>query len=215
MTDSLRFVAALAALLVGGCSAESSRSPGGGTDAGPGFDAGPRIGGDGSTRVDGGGGGGTDASALDDGGAAADGATAADAGGGGSGTGESCADPIRLTLSGGMVSVSGTTVGATHDHDGPSLCTNCRTALDVVYAVDIPAGTRVFGHYTAASGTDCISVMSACPSDMPGGFTCGDASTTLTNPSAGRDFTEAGTAYVFVWADDEKTFDLEITTEAL
>jgi hypothetical protein len=202
-----------AVLLACSCAADPMPGPGGGLDSGgPGFDAGPRIGGDGSTRTDAGGR--ADAGSARDGGAPDDGASGSD-GGGGSGTGESCADPIRLTLSGGMVSVSGTTVGAMHDHDGPSLCTNCRSALDVVYAVDVPAGTRVFGNYTAASGTDCLSVMDACPSDMPGGFTCGDASTTLTNPSAGREFAAAGTAYVFVWADGEKSFDLEVTTEAL
>jgi hypothetical protein len=214
MHRTIGWLSALAALAVlSSCAADPMRD-GSGTDSGPmgSIDAGPRIGADGSTRTDSGPGG-SDAGRTD-GGGGGDGGAGVD-GGGGSGTGESCADPIRLTLSGGMVSVAGTTVGAAHDHDGPSLCTNCRSALDVVYAVDVPAGTRVFGHYTAVSGTDCISVMDACPSDMPGGFTCGDASTTLTNPSAGRDFAAAGTAYVFVWADGEKSFDLEVTTEAL
>ena len=131
------------------------------------------------------------------------------------GPGSSCTGPTRLTLVDGRATITDSTVGETHDHNGPGACTHCYSRIDKVYAVDVPAMTRVRANYTSTGIVDCISVQRDCPEMLVGGFTCGDPDTTLTNPRDGKDFMEAGTAYIFVWADGEKDIELTVETETI
>jgi hypothetical protein len=127
--------------------------------------------------------------------------------------GENCSNPIEITLSGSSATVSGNTTGMIHDYDGPPACGIPSAALDIVYMVDVPGGNRLTASYTAAGVIDCISVQPLCPDpSYIGGCTCGDPDTKL---DYSRDYAADGTAYIFIWTESGKTFDLAVSLAVL
>lgn len=123
--------------------------------------------------------------------------------------GDTCASPIPLDPSAGPVTVTGTTVGAAHDYDGPPACAISSSALDVVYSIQVQGGNTLRATYTGSGSNVCLSTQSACPdSSLIGGCTCGDPTTGLTREKAYEDPTEA---FLFVWAAEPgSTFELEV-----
>lgn len=122
--------------------------------------------------------------------------------------GDNCDNTIDIIMSGSTASETGSTAGMHHDYDGPPACSISSSSLDIVYKVDMSAGNRINVDYTASGTMDCISIQRECPdTSLIGGCTCGDPTTTL---EASREYDGDGTAYIFIWADGEKTFNLDI-----
>jgi len=127
--------------------------------------------------------------------------------------GDDCGAPLDVVLTGSTASIDGSTAAMHHDHDGPPACAIPSSSLDMVYKASVPAGQRIAVHYTADGVMDCISVQRACPdTTLIGGCTCGDPTTTL---DAVREYAETGDAYIFIWADGEKDFHLDVELSAI
>lgn len=128
--------------------------------------------------------------------------------------GETCDAPELIVLDVDSATVTGTTTGYARNHLAPPACNVSDTQVDRIYQVEVGEKQSL---NVQLDGTDTsvatVSIQRACPdTSLVGGCTVGTPNNGF---DATRDYDQAGTAYIFVWANEGVDYTLSITASPL